>query len=131
MKLKSLTPLLTVVLVVIMAATATADVKITDTRGKTLHFGTPPERAVSLVPSTTEVICNLGAADALAGVTFHSTLPRQKNDKPVVGGFSSPDITRILALDPDAVFVSSFQRDTIDQLEQQGIKTVCLDIHLL
>jgi ABC-type Fe3+-hydroxamate transport system substrate-binding protein/adenosylcobinamide amidohydrolase len=115
-------------MVLMMVTMATAGVDITDTRGRQIHFDAPPVRAVSIVPSTTEVICNLGAADALAGVTYHSALPRQKNDKPIVGGFSSPDIEKIKALHPDVVFISSFQQKTIDQLETLGIKTVCLDI---
>ena len=115
-------------MVLIMVATAAAGINITDTRGKQIHFDAPPVHAVSIVPSTTEVICNLGAADALAGVTYHSTLPRQKNDRPIVGGFSSPNIERIKALHPDVVFVSSFQQKIIDKLEILGIKTVCLDI---
>ena len=115
-------------MIFIMVTVATAGVDITDTRGRQIHFDAPPVHAVSIVPSTTEVICNLGAADALAGVTYHSALPRQKNDKPIVGGFSSPDIEKIKALHPDVVFVSSFQQKTIDKLEKLGIKTVCLDI---
>ncbi len=112
----------------LMVTWASAGVDITDTRGRQIHFDSPPVRAVSIVPSTTEVICNLGAANALVGVTYHSTLPRQKNDKPIVGGFSSPDIHKITALNPDVVFVSSFQQNTIDELETLNIKTVCLDI---
>ena len=115
-------------MIFLMVTAATARVDITDTRGKQIHFEDPPVNAVSIVPSTTEVICNLGAADALAGVTYHSALPRQKNDKPIVGGFSSPDIEKIKALHPDVVFVSSYQQKTIDKLEKLGIKTVCLDI---
>ncbi|SMD00530.1 ABC-type Fe3+-hydroxamate transport system, substrate-binding protein [Desulfocicer vacuolatum DSM 3385] len=115
-------------IIFIMGTTAVADVDITDTRGREIHFDAPPVRAVSIVPSTTEVICNLGAADALAGVTYHSALPRQKNDKPIVGGFSSPDIQKIADLNPDVVFISSFQQKIIDQLDAMKLKTVCLDI---
>ncbi len=125
----SITALKVTTLILMMVTTAAAGVDITDTRGRQIHFNEPPVRVVSIVPSTTEVICNLGAADALAGVTYHSTLPRQKNDKPIVGGFSSPDIEKIKSLNPDVVFVSSFQQETIDQLEALGIKTVCLDIN--
>ena len=124
----SMTLLQAISLMLIMVTTAAAGVDITDTRGRQIHFSEPPVRVVSIVPSITEVICNLGAADALVGVTFHSTLPRQKNDKPIVGGFSSPDIEKIEGLHPDVVFVSSFQQNTIEQLEALAIKTVCLDL---
>jgi len=112
----------------ILVTGAVAGVDITDTRGRQIHFDAPPVRAVSIVPSTTEEICNLGAADALVGVTYHSALPRQKNNKPIVGGFSSPDIAKITSLSPDVVFVSQFQKRITAQLEKMGIKTVCLDI---
>ncbi|MCP4114421.1 MAG: ABC transporter substrate-binding protein [Desulfobacteraceae bacterium] len=113
-----------------MAGTATAaaaTAKIKDTRGRTIHFDAPPTRVVSIVPSATEIICTLKAADALTGVTFHSTLPVEKNGKTVVGGFLSPDLGMILKLDPDLVFVTGFQEDTARELEAHGIKTLYID----
>ena len=37
----------------------------------------PAHRIVSLVPSTTELLCTLGLADALVGVTVYCVEPRE------------------------------------------------------
>ena len=125
-KLK-ITGLKAVILVLLIAATSSAGVDIIDSLGQGLHFDLPPRRVVSIVPSVTEVICNLGAADALVGVTFHSSLPYQKNDKAIVGGFSFPSLDKIRELNPDLVFVSSFQEKIRAALTKAGLKTLCLD----
>ncbi|ACN13880.1 conserved hypothetical protein [Desulforapulum autotrophicum HRM2] len=127
-KKASMTTLKAIIMVLIMVTTSTAGVDITDSRGRQVHFDTPPMRAISIVPSITEIICNLGAAESLAGVTYHSSLPCQKSHKPIVGGFSSPSVERIKALNPDVVFVSGFQEKTVEQLDALNIKTLCLDI---
>lgn len=106
---------------------ASSAVTITDTRGRDIAFSSPPKRVVSIVPGITDIICALGADQALVGVTFHGALPRQKNHLPIVGGFAFPDVDKIADLDPDVVFVSRFQKDAVARLEGLGCKTVCLD----
>ncbi len=118
---------LMLMLFLLLFSTKVAASDITDTRGRTIHFDAPPTRVVSIVPSATEIICTLEAADALTGVTFHSTLPVEKNGKTVVGGFLSPDIATILGLDPDLVFVSKIQEETARALRAHGIKTLFID----
>lgn len=108
-------------------STATASTTLVDTRGRTIYFEAPPTGVVSIVPSATEIICTLKAADALRGVTFHSTLPIEKNSKIVVGGFLSPDLGAIIKLAPDLVFVSKIQEKTAMALEAKGIKTFFMD----
>ncbi len=61
-------------------------------------------KVVSLVPSLTETIAELGAREKIAGVTRFCKYPKgicQK--KPVVGGPKNFDLTRILNLRPDVV----------------------------
>ncbi|MBI9088698.1 MAG: adenosylcobinamide amidohydrolase [Desulfobacterium sp.] len=114
-------------LLLFLVPTGVSASNITDTQGRFIHFDAPPTRVVSLVPSATEIICTLKAADALTGVTFHSTLPVEKTGKTVVGGFLSPDLATILKLDPDLVFVTSIQEETARALESHGIKTLFID----
>lgn len=106
---------------------AAAGVEIVDTAGQTHQFDSVPRRVVSIVPSVTEIICNLGAADSLKGVTYHGALPREKSGKTVVGGFTSPVMEKIEALDPDLVFVSKFQQKTIEQLGEKNIPYFYMD----
>ena len=88
-------------------------VRVTDDVGNDLHFSEPPKRVVSLVPSATETIFAIGAADRLAGITHHSTALRGAAGKAIVGGFFSPSVERIAALDPDLVIVCDFHSQTI------------------
>ena len=127
-KHRSMTALNAIIMVLIMVTASAAGVDITDTRGRQVHFETVPVRAVSIVPSITEIICNLGAAEFLAGVTYHSSLPCQKNHKPIVGGFSSPSVETIKALNPDVVFVSGFQEKNRGAAGQSEHQNLCLDI---
>lgn len=108
--------LLFLVLVFLLAVCPPAwatPVRVTDDAGNDLHFNEPPERVVSLVPSATEIIFAIGAADRLAGITHHSTSLRGAAGKTVVGGFSSPSVQRIAALDPDLIIVCDFHSQVI------------------
>lgn len=98
------------------AASFAASTEIIDDTGKMLHFDAVPHKVVSLVPSTTEIIFAIGAGDALAGITHHSSSLRGAGNTTIVGGFSSPSVNRIMALEPDLVIASSFHADIIDRL---------------
>lgn len=79
---------------------------VLDDRGVKVAFSRTPERAVSLVPSVTEVIFALGAEAELVGVTTFCNHPPQASEKPKVGDFSNPSLERIVALKPEVVFAT-------------------------
>lgn len=64
------------------------------------------ERAVSLSPATTELICELGFKDRLVGISDYCDFPEGLS-APKVGSTENPDIDAILKLAPDAVFTLS------------------------
>lgn len=67
-----------------------------------------PQRLVSLVPSMTETVCRLGAADRLVGITRYCTHPaEQLHDIVRVGGTKNPVLERIALLAPDLVIGNS------------------------
>jgi ABC-type Fe3+-hydroxamate transport system substrate-binding protein len=76
-----------------------------DLLGRTFDFPTPPARVVSLVPSLTETLFDLGAGDAVVGITDFCIYPRGL-DRPRVGGTKNPRIDEIRALAPDLVYVN-------------------------
>jgi ABC-type Fe3+-hydroxamate transport system substrate-binding protein len=85
---------------------------------------TPPRRIVSLIPSTTELLCALGLADALVGVTVYCVEPREVvRGKTRVGGEKNPDLERIRALAPDLVVANMEEnrREDVDALRAAGI----------
>ncbi len=76
------------------------------------------ERAVSLSPAVTEIICELGFRDSLVGISDYCDFPEELS-APKVGSTENPDIDAIVELAPDAVFtlseLSERERYTLNQ----------------
>lgn len=67
-----------------------------------------PRRVVSLVPSTTESVCVLGAGEALVGCTRYCTEPPVDVERAVrVGGTKNPGREAVAALRPDLVLANA------------------------
>ncbi len=63
-----------------------------------------PQRIISLVPSLTELICDLGLEKLLVGRTKFCIHPKDLiNDIPKIGGTKNPRIKDILDLKPDLI----------------------------
>ena len=95
-----------------------------DASGVALALAGPPRRIVSLVPSSTELLCHLGLADALVGVTVYCVEPRETvRSKTKIGGEKNPDLAAIRALAPDLVIanVEENVREHVDALRASGI----------
>jgi ABC-type Fe3+-hydroxamate transport system substrate-binding protein len=95
-----------------------------DASGVALRLAAPPRRIVSLIPSTTELLCALGLADALVGVTVYCVEPRDVvRGKTRVGGEKDPDLAVICALAPDLVIanIEENRREDVDALRAAGV----------
>ena len=79
--------------------------RIVDVRGRTFDFYQPPRRVVSLIPSLTETLFDLGAGDSVAGITDFCMFP-ENLDRPRVGGTKNPRVDEIRALAPDLVHMN-------------------------
>jgi iron complex transport system substrate-binding protein len=68
----------------------------------------PPERIVCLTEETVETLYLLGEQDRIVGVSGYAVRPPQvRREKPRVSAFTSADIPKILALEPDLVLTFS------------------------
>jgi iron complex transport system substrate-binding protein len=83
----------------------------------------PPERIVCLTEETVETLYLLGEEDRIVGVTGYAVRPaRVRREKPRVGAFTSADLPKIIALDPDLVLTfSDLQADIAAGLIRAGI----------
>ncbi|MFM7177564.1 MAG: ABC transporter substrate-binding protein [Bacteroidota bacterium] len=64
----------------------------------------PPKRIVSLVPSITELLFDLGAADEIVGITRFCIHPENKVDAvKKIGGTKNVHIDRVMELQPDLI----------------------------
>jgi ABC-type Fe3+-hydroxamate transport system substrate-binding protein len=79
-------------------------VKIVDQIGKELVLKQVPKRIVSLVPSQTELLFDLGLEEQIVGLTKFCVHPYHlKSTKAIVGGTKTIKIDKIKALNPDII----------------------------
>lgn len=84
----------------------------------------PPRRVVSLVPSMTESLFDLGLGAALVGITDYCIHPARELEKlPRLGGPKNPRVNDIAALRPELVLANWEEntRQAIDGLQAEGI----------
>jgi iron complex transport system substrate-binding protein len=83
----------------------------------------PPDRIVCLTEETVETLYLLGQSHRIVGVTGYAVRPPQvRREKPRVGAFTSADVPKIRALDPDLVFTfSDLQADIAADLIRAGV----------
>ena len=100
--------------------------QVTDDRGTPVSFDKTPQRIVSLLPSLTETVCELGHCARLVGVDRYSDYPANVKTLPKVGGGIDPNIEAIVALRPDVVLMATSSRAG-ERLQALGIKVVALE----
>src|SRR5215470_2305862 len=86
----------------------------------------PPERIVCLTEETVETLYLLGEERRIVGISGYVVRPpRARREKPRVSAFTSADIPKILALEPDLVLAfSDLQADIVATLIREGV-----DVH--
>lgn len=115
-----------VTLVALLASTALHAVQVTDDRGVTVTLPAAPQRIVSILPSLTETVCELGHCARLVGVDRFSDYPASLQKLPQLGGGMDPNVEAIVALRPDVVLMAKSSR-VGPRLESLGIKVVALE----
>jgi iron complex transport system substrate-binding protein len=118
--------LLALCLALCCALPATAALQITDDRGVTVTFAASPRRIVTLLPSLTETVCELGECRRLVGLDRYSNFPDSVRTLPQVGGGVDPNIEAVVALRPDVVLAAVSSRG-IERLEALGLKVLALE----
>lgn len=88
-----------------------------DQTGRTLNISRLPERIVSLVPSQTELLFDLGLENQVVGITkFCIHPPHWFKTKTRVGGTKNVSIKRVSALNPDLVIANKEENTQKDIL---------------
>lgn len=100
-------------------------VALKDALQKEVTMEKAPERIVSLIPSNTEILFELGLNEQIVGVNDNDNYPEEAATKEKVGGMEF-NIEAIIALQPDLVLAHesglySFGEEAIAQLEAIGI----------
>jgi len=84
-------------------------------------------RIVSLAPSLTEIVFELGLGDRVAAVTRYCTYPPEARAKPQVGGYYDPSYEAVTAAKPDLVLTLTEHEEIRRELAKLGLRTLTAD----
>lgn len=95
----------------------------TDQMGYEVQLAHPPRRIVSLVPSLTELLADLGLSEQVVGLTHFCVFPESLyKNRERIGGTKKARVAQIQALEPDLVIANKEENEK-DQVE--AIKAFC------
>jgi iron complex transport system substrate-binding protein len=111
---------------------ATGAITIVDDQGTQTTLGAVPQRIVSLAPSITPILYELGVGDKVVGVTSYDDYPYnftawfEAGNMTCVGGFSTPNLEAIATVQPDVIFTTDVNEETIPDMRELGYKVIVL-----
>jgi iron complex transport system substrate-binding protein len=93
-------------------------IQLVDQILKKHNFQENPIRIVSLVPSQTELLFDLGLENSIVGITKFCVHPKHfLNEKTKVGGTKNPNFDKIKALNPD-IIICNKEENTKEIIEE-------------
>ncbi|MDY6930698.1 MAG: helical backbone metal receptor [Halobacteriota archaeon] len=106
----------------------TAVLRMSDCLNNTVELQKKPQRIISLSPSNTEILFSLGLDSSIIGVTDYCNYPGEALDKDSVGSFTTPNVEKILELNPDLILASyGNDMDVLVQLKSLNLTMFCLN----
>lgn len=95
---------------------------VTDQIGNTINIPFPPERMVSLVPSQTELLFDLGLEEEVAGITKFCVHPEKWfHSKTRIGGTKNLNLDKIRTLNPGLIIANreENEKEQVEALMQE------------
>jgi iron complex transport system substrate-binding protein len=101
---------------------------ITDDLDREVTIARQPERIISLSPANTEILFALNLGEKVVGITDVCNYPSQTEKKEKIGGYSNPNLEKIIELEPDLILASyGNPAKLINQLEELNYTVVGLN----
>ncbi|MGO3261058.1 MAG: ABC transporter substrate-binding protein [Mesonia sp.] len=89
-----------------------------DQLSREIHFDKTPQRVISLVPSQTELLIDLGLEEKVLGITKFCVHPTHlRDEKEIVGGTKSVHLDKIKALNPDIILCNK-EENTAEMVKE-------------
>lgn len=102
-------------------------ITITDDSGEEIIIEKEPQKVASAAPSNTEIIFALGAEDKLVGVTDYCNYPAAALEIEKIGGYSGPNLEKIIELEVDLLITNNVPDDIKQQLLDAGVKVILIE----
>lgn len=96
--------------------------RFTDQLGRTLEIDSPPKRIISIVPSQTELLFDLGLDEEVVGITKFCVHPESWfRNKTRVGGTKALNLDKIRELKPDLIIANKEENEQsqVDELAEE------------
>lgn len=96
--------------------------EFTDQLNRKVHLQSKPRKIISLVPSQTELLFDLGLESEVIGITKFCVHPLQWfQTKTRVGGTKNPDLDKISSLEPDLIIANKEEnvKEQVDVIAEQ------------
>ncbi|MCX7797065.1 MAG: cobalamin-binding protein [Melioribacter sp.] len=97
---------------------------VTDDIGNSIFFDKPPQRIITLAPSLTEAVYDLGLEKKLVGNTLYCDYPEDAKKIEKVGDLLNVNYEKMIALRPDIIFITveGNTKETYNKLKELGLK---------
>lgn len=91
---------------------------VKDQLNRTIHLSKHPKRIISLVPSQTELLVDLGVKRSLVGITKFCIHPKDlRKEITVVGGTKTVNYVKIQELQPDLIICNK-EENTLEMVQE-------------
>ncbi|KYG29239.1 ABC transporter substrate-binding protein [Alkalihalobacillus trypoxylicola] len=101
---------------------------VVDDMGEEISFDEVPETVISLAPSNTEILFELGVGEKVIGVTTSDNYPEEVLEIDHVSDSITIDAEAIIALEPDVVFAYTVgAKESIEPLLNAGITVFVIE----
>jgi iron complex transport system substrate-binding protein len=111
------------------ATSAAFPITVTDDEGTSTDIAAEPQRIISLTPANTEILFALGAGERVIATDDGSDFPEEAAALPDVATFSSVDVEKVVALEPDIVIAGGLgftPADAITRLRDLDVPVLVL-----
>ncbi len=105
-------------------------ITITDSEGYQTTIDKVPTRIISIAPSITPILYEIGVGDKVVGLTSYDDSPYnftawfEAGNMTSVGGFSTPNMEAIINLQPDIIFTTDINDAMLPNMRDLGLKVV-------
>jgi iron complex transport system substrate-binding protein len=105
---------------------------LNDSSGRLVSLPAAPQRILSIAPSCTELLFDLGLGNQLVADTSADDYPPEAIKKPHIGGYSDMSVERILAQRPDLIVAdNAINKTMIAQLQTVHVPVLVLEAHTI
>ena len=105
-------------------------VTIVDSEGYATTIPSTPQRIISISPSVTPILYEIGVGDKIVGLTEYDDYPYDFSEwfaagnMTNIGGFSTPDMEIITSLQPDLIFTTNINDALLPNMREMGLKVI-------